>query len=181
MEVETGLLEGKVQVGEQTSRRRLLSGDDILVGDVEDPIRQDAVPMGHEAPVADIEIRELIQLGEAGISFDAPLKADTKTTYQEVLADPRAANPEHDAEINSVELMAHELLNELPKREKDVLKGLFGIDHETPQTLREVGESLQISHERVRQLRDQALRRIKKARNREVLREKYEAYIAALS
>ena len=127
------------------------------------------------------EIRELIQLGEAGISFDAPLKADTKTTYQEVLADPRAANPEHDAEINSVELMAHELLNELPKREKDVLKGLFGIDHETPQTLREVGESLQISHERVRQLRDQALRRIKKARNREVLREKYEAYIAALS
>jgi RNA polymerase primary sigma factor len=44
-----------------------------------------------------------------------------------------------------------------------------------------VGESLQISHERVRQLRDQALRRIKKARNREVLREKYEAYIAALS
>ena len=96
------------------------------------------------------------------------------------MADPRAANPENDAEINSVETMAHELLGELPKREADVLKGLFGINHEAPQTLREVGESLQISHERVRQLRDQALRRIKKARNREVLREKYEAYIAAL-
>ena len=44
-----------------------------------------------------------------------------------------------------------------------------------------MGDSLKISHERVRQLRDQALRRIKKARNKEVLREKYEAYISALS
>ncbi len=127
------------------------------------------------------EIRELIQLGESGISFDAPLKADTKTTYQEVLADPKAENPEHYAEISSVELMAHELLSELPEREAQVIKGLFGINHEAPMTLREVGDSLKISHERVRQLRDQALRRIKKARNKEVLREKYEAYISALS
>ncbi len=126
------------------------------------------------------EIRELIQLGESGISFDAPLKADTKTTYQEVLADPKAENPEHYAEISSVETIVHDLLVKLPEREAQVIKGLFGINHEAPMTLREVGESLKISHERVRQLRDQALRRIKKERNREELREKYEAYISAV-
>ncbi|MDB5106638.1 MAG: polymerase, sigma 32 subunit, RpoH [Fibrobacteres bacterium] len=127
------------------------------------------------------DIRELIQLGEAGISFDAPLKTDTKTTYQEVLPDDKAVNPEAEAEIQSVELLAKDLLSELPEREAQVIKGLFGINHEAPQTLREVGETLNISHERVRQLRDQALRRIRKNKNKEVLREKYEGYLQALA
>ncbi len=127
------------------------------------------------------DIRELIQLGEAGISFDAPLKSDTKTSYQEILPDDKAANPESDTEIQAVEHLAKDLLSELPEREAQVIKGLFGINHEAPQTLREVGETLNISHERVRQLRDQALRRIRKNKNKEVLREKYEGYLQALA
>jgi RNA polymerase primary sigma factor len=43
-----------------------------------------------------------------------------------------------------------------------------------------VGETLNISHERVRQLRDQALRRIRRNKNKDVLREKYEGYLQAL-
>lgn len=127
----------------------------------------------------DDDIRELIQLGESGISFDAPLKSDSKTTYSEVLPDDGASNPEADTETQSVENMAKNLLSELPEREAMVLKGLFGINHEAPQTLREVGETLNVSHERVRQLRDQALRRIRKYKNKELLREKYEGYLAA--
>jgi len=125
------------------------------------------------------DIRELIQLGESGISFDSPLKSDSKTNYSEVLADERALNPESETELQAVETMAKSLLSELPEREAMVLKGLFGINHEAPQTLREVGESLNVSHERVRQLRDQALRRIRRYKNKEMLREKYEGYIAA--
>jgi RNA polymerase primary sigma factor len=79
-----------------------------------------------------------------------------------------------------VEHLAKDLLSELPEREAQVIKGLFGINHEAPQTLREVGETLNISHERVRQLRDQALRRIRRNKNKDVLREKYEGYLQAL-
>ncbi|MFC1585018.1 RNA polymerase sigma factor RpoD/SigA [Fibrobacterota bacterium] len=125
------------------------------------------------------EIRELIRLGERGGSFDAPLKEGSKTTFSEVLADVRAGRPDKNAEINSVELFTRELLAELPEREAKVLKGLYGIGFEAPQTLREVGESLNISHERVRQLRDQALRRLKKSKFKEILREKFEGYIEA--
>lgn len=132
----------------------------------------------HGAELED-DIRELIQLGECGISFDSPLKMDSKTSYSEVLADDKAANPEAETELQAVESMAKSLLSELPEREAMVLKGLFGINHEAPQTLREVGESLNVSHERVRQLRDQALRRIRRYKNKEMLREKYEGYLAA--
>ncbi len=127
------------------------------------------------------DIRELIQLGERGVAFDAPLKVDSKTTYSEVLADSRAPNPEAETEVQAVENLAKSLLSELPEREALVLKGLFGINHEAPQTLREVGEALNVSHERVRQLRDQALRRIRKCKNKNVLREKYEGLLHAIA
>lgn len=124
----------------------------------------------------DEDIRELIQLGERGISFDSPLKSDTKTTFSEVLADTNATNPESDAEGDNINLLTRELLAQLPDREAKVISGIFGINQEAPQTLREVGESMGISHERVRQLRDQALRRIRKINPKDVLREKYDGY-----
>ncbi len=112
------------------------------------------------------EIRELIQIGQRGVSFDSPLKADSKATYAEVLPDGTATNPENESEI---------------QREAKVITGIFGINQEAPQTLREVGESMNISHERVRQLRDQALRRIRKYNSKEFLQDKKDAFLAAIN
>ena len=126
------------------------------------------------------EIQELIRLGERGGSFDSPLKEGSKTTFSEVLADKKAERPDKNAEITGVEGFTRELLDELPNRESKVLKGLYGVGFEEPQTLREVGESLDISHERVRQLRDQALRRLRKSKYRETLKEKFEGYVDAV-
>ena len=127
------------------------------------------------------DIRELIQIGQRGVSFDSPLKTDSKATYGEVLADGHAINPESDSEIQSVENLSKELMEQLPEREAKVIEGIFGINLEAPQTLREVGESMNISHERVRQLRDQALRRIRKYNSREFLQEKKDAFLAAIN
>ncbi len=118
------------------------------------------------------DIRELIQLGERGISFDSPLKSDTKTTFSEVLADTKASNPEADAEAENFAAIARDLLAELPEREAKVIAGIYGIGQEARQTLREVGETMGISHERVRQLRDQALRRIRQLHTIDSIREK---------
>ena len=123
----------------------------------------------------------LIQIGQRGVSFDSPLKADSKATYAEVLPDNGASNPEADSEIQSVEALARDLMEQLPEREAKVITGIFGINQEAPQTLREVGESMNISHERVRQLRDQALRRIRKYNSKEFLQEKKDAFLAAIN
>lgn len=132
---------------------------------------------GQELPE---DIRELIQLGERGVSFDSPLKSDTKTTFSEVLADPKVISPEAESEIVNIEGLTRDLLGQLPDREAKVIAGIFGINQEAPQTLREVGESMGISHERVRQLRDQALRRIRKINSKEYLKEKYEGFLEAV-
>jgi RNA polymerase primary sigma factor len=127
------------------------------------------------------DIRELIQLGQGGVSFDAPLKDDSKSTYSEVLPDENAANPETETDIASMVDLARDLLDQLPDREARVIAGVFGINQDAPQTLREVGESLNISHERVRQLRDKALSRIRKQNSKDFLFEKYEGFLAAIN
>lgn len=123
------------------------------------------------------DIRGLIQMGQRGISFDSPLNENSKTTYAEVLSDDCLPSPESHTEIAGIEELTRRLLTRLPQRESRVLSGIYGINQDTPQTLREVGENLNISHERVRQLRDQALRRIRRSGCQSVLQEK----LAALS
>ena len=92
---------------------------------------------------------------------DAPLGGDSKTTYQEVLRDERVADSGEELDRSGTGYLVREMLSELPVREAQVITGLFGMDQNAPLTLREVGLDLNISHERVRQLRDQALRRIR--------------------
>jgi RNA polymerase primary sigma factor len=127
------------------------------------------------------DIQELIMLGERGVSFDTGIKEGSKTTYQEILPDERATTPEHDSEMNHIETIIQSMLSDLPKREAQVLKGIFGICDQRPQTLREVGDNLNVSHERVRQLRDQALRRIRKSRHQYTIRENYQDLLATVA
>ncbi len=125
------------------------------------------------------EIQELIRIGERGVSFDNNQSDSKRSSFEESIPDDRVPRPDKEVEIDSVEHFARNLLGELQEREALVIRGLYGIGIENPQTLREVGESLNISHERVRQLRDQALRRLKKSRIKDELRENYEGYLEA--
>jgi RNA polymerase primary sigma factor len=124
------------------------------------------------------EVRDLIQLGQRGVSIDSP-KADSKSSYAESLPDASAIDPESNSEIQAIEDGVRKVLKSLPEREYSVLSGIYGIGLNAPQTLREVGETMNISHERVRQLRDQALKRITHTVTKEFLKENLEALAKA--
>ena len=128
----------------------------------------------------DIEQAILQKLEADPLCYDI-VRCDASPDKREVLPDGTATNPENESEIQSVEMLARDLMEQLPEREAKVITGIFGINQEAPQTLREVGESMNISHERVRQLRDQALRRIRKYNSKEFLQDKKEAFLAAIN
>ncbi|MDR2579451.1 MAG: sigma-70 family RNA polymerase sigma factor [Fibromonadaceae bacterium] len=125
------------------------------------------------------EIKSLILMGQKGVSIDSPLKADSKSSYAESLPDAAAIDPEAHSEIQAVEDGIRSILKALPPREYSVLAGLYGVGFDTPQTLRAVGEAMNISHERVRQLRDQALKRITHTVTKDYLKENLEALAKA--
>lgn len=126
------------------------------------------------------DIRSLLQLSDGGLSIDEPMGNDDGKSFGDIMADDKALNPEVETEIVRTEEITQTILRELPAREAEVIRGLFGIDHDSPRNLREVGEALNISHERVRQLRDQALKRIRKATGRHFLRERMDGYLEAI-
>jgi len=126
------------------------------------------------------EIRSLIQISDGGVSIDDPIGQDDGKSFGEMMADLRNLNPEAETEMARVECVTKDLLINLPDREAEVIRGLFGMDHDSPLNLREVGEALSISHERVRQLRDQALKRIRRSIHRLHLRERMDGYRSAV-
>jgi RNA polymerase primary sigma factor len=126
------------------------------------------------------EIKGLLQLCEESISIDEPFSRDNKKNFSEIMADTDAYSPEQETEISEMESVTQQILSGLPLREAEVIRGLYGIDHDSPQNLREVGEALNISHERVRQLRDQALKRIRKLNHKLALKERFEGFVTAI-
>lgn len=127
------------------------------------------------------EAKTLMQFGQKNVSFDSPLNDDSKTTYADVLKDEDAVNPEADAEVRNVELLVKDMMSQLPEKEKEVIGALYGVDREQPQTLRDVGSYMKISHERVRQLRDQALKRLRKNNSKEFLSDQKDAFLTAIN
>ncbi len=127
----------------------------------------------------DEEIAGLVQIGQGGVSFDSVLSDDSRSSFADVLADTESRSADHRSEMENVERMMQDMIKSLPDREASVISGIFGINMEAPLPLREVGESLRISHERVRQLRDQALRRLRRIQDPETLYEHMDAYLTA--
>ncbi|MFC1584449.1 RNA polymerase sigma factor RpoD/SigA [Fibrobacterota bacterium] len=129
----------------------------------------------------DDETLMLIKLLERGIPFDAPVNENVRTPFAEVIPDNKAFQPDNIALLRSLEASIRQVLSELPEREATILKGLYGIDFGKPVTLEEVSENLSLSKERVRQLRDRALRKLKSGRHRKKLRESFEGCLIVSS
>jgi len=71
--------------------------------------------------------------------------------------------PDHSLINESLKIEIQRALNTLSPRERDVLKLYYGLDQENPLTLEEIGEKFKLTRERVRQIKEKAIRRLKHA------------------
>ena len=99
------------------------------------------------------------------VSLDSTINSDSKHTFAEVITDHKD-DIQCTSDIDNVVSM---LTACLPENEKQVLCETYGINSDKPHSLREIGASMGFSHSRIKQLRDQALRRVKKYTSKEVL------------
>jgi RNA polymerase primary sigma factor len=110
----------------------------------------------------DIEdnVKVLMQMGLSGVSIDSPISNATTVTFADVIASPhKSTDVENDALISV-------LKKELSGREYQVMVDFYGLNEVSSKTLGEIAKTLELSRERVRQLRNQALQRIRKTMNR---------------
>ena len=95
-------------------------------------------------------------------SLDAPIGDDDSNSYSEIIADENADTPYEQLEDQTVTRMLHDMVTTLDDREATILRYRFGLDGGNEKTLEEVGEKFGVTRERVRQIQNIALNKLRK-------------------
>jgi RNA polymerase primary sigma factor len=100
-------------------------------------------------------------------SLDAPVgESGDSTTFGEMVGDENAINPLDSLNNRSQSSDLHDMINSLEPREAEILKHRFGLDNYDELTLEEVGQRYNVTRERIRQLQNIALSKMRKAIHR---------------
>ena len=107
------------------------------------------------------EVQETIKIGNSHMSLDAPLQQGEDSKLLDVLQDDNQERPDDGVLDISLQDEINKTLETLSDRENEVIKLYFGIGEETAHTLEEIGQRFNLTRERVRQIKEKALRRLK--------------------
>lgn len=107
------------------------------------------------------EVKKATLLAKQDISLDAPIKSTESLYFYDVLSSKGYPSPEEVFFRKNIKSEIMRQLKKLPPRECKILVLYFGLDGERPHTLEEIGGTLNLSRERVRQLKEKALSKIR--------------------
>ena len=99
------------------------------------------------------------------LSLDRPIHDDDERALGDMLADPETedANPAEDITTTALSKQVRSLMGELSPIEADVIRKRFGLGDDEERTFREIGDQYHLSRERIRQIQNSALGKLKKA------------------
>lgn len=108
------------------------------------------------------EVNESMSNSLRHVSMDAPLsQGEEENSMYEVLKNDDSPTPDFSLLSDSLRREIERALGTLTQREADVVKLYFGLDREHPMTLEEIGAKFDLTRERVRQIKEKAIRRLK--------------------
>jgi RNA polymerase primary sigma factor len=117
--------------------------------------------IAQELQIDEDEVQETIKIGNTHMSLDAPLQQGEDAKLIDMLQDENQSRPDDGVLDISLQVEIDKTLDTLSEREKEVVKLYFGIGEDTAHTLEEIGQRFNLTRERVRQIKEKALRRLK--------------------
>ncbi|HAX48598.1 MAG TPA: RNA polymerase sigma factor RpoD/SigA [Ignavibacteria bacterium] len=109
------------------------------------------------------EVSDTLKISGRHLSIDAPFVHGEDSRLVDIMPNQNQPLPDHTLINESLKIEIQRALNTLSPRERDVLKLYYGLDQENPLTLEEIGEKFKLTRERVRQIKEKAIRRLKHA------------------
>lgn len=117
-----------------------------------------------ELQVPTSKVAHLKSVSVRPASLDAPVGEDgDSTTFGEIVGDENAVNPAESLQLTGQNSALNALVESLDPREAEIIRYRFGLDGRDELTLEEVGEKFRVTRERVRQLQNLALSKMRKA------------------
>src|SRR5476649_1457830 len=109
------------------------------------------------------EVQDILALSEHATSLDAPLDNDPQSSLMEMLPGASEDSPDARAEHHEMTVLVRDWLTKLPDKQRIVIMRRFGLDNDDPATLETLAEEMGVTRERVRQIQQEALIKLKRA------------------
>ncbi len=120
--------------------------------------------------LTEAEVKESMKNAGRHVSMDAPLVQDEDNNMYDVLKSDEVVTPETELLYESLRKEIDRAISTLTQREADVVRLYFGLNGSHPMTLEEIGEKFDLTRERVRQIKEKAIRRLKHTSRSKILK-----------
>ncbi|MEH0007306.1 MAG: sigma-70 family RNA polymerase sigma factor [Flavobacteriales bacterium] len=128
-----------------------------------------AKEISEKLEMTETEVKESMKNSGRHLSMDAPLVEGEDSNLYDVLCSGDSPNPDEVLILESLRTEIQRALKTLTKREADVVRLYFGLNEAHPMTLEEIGETFDLTRERVRQIKEKAIRRLKQTSRSKIL------------
>src|SRR6266404_2064977 len=118
--------------------------------------------LGEELGITASRVAQMRMAAVRPASLDAPIGDEDSNNFAEVVQDESADTPYEQLEEKTVTRMLQEMVKTLDPREATILRARFGLDGGPQKTLEEVGQKFGVTRERVRQIQNIALKKLRK-------------------
>ena len=119
--------------------------------------------IAEQLEISDFEVSDTLSRSSKHLSLDAPFNDEEENRLLDIIENQAQPAPDNTLISESLRIELDQALSTLTRREAEVVKLYFGLDSETPITLEEIGEVFELTRERVRQIKEKALRRLRHA------------------
>ncbi|ATA71233.1 MULTISPECIES: sigma-70 family RNA polymerase sigma factor [Capnocytophaga] len=116
------------------------------------------------------DVKESMKNAGRHISMDAPLVEGEDSNLYDVIRSNESPNPDKSLILDSLRTEIERALETLTPREADVIRLYFGLGDQHAMTLEEIGETFDLTRERVRQIKEKAIRRLKHTSRSKILK-----------
>jgi RNA polymerase primary sigma factor len=120
--------------------------------------------------IAPGDIKESLKSAGRHVSMDAPLQQDEEGTLYDVLLSKESPSPDKGLLTESLRKEIERALSTLTYREANIIRLYFGLNGKHQHTLEEIGEEFNLTRERVRQIKEKAIKRLKNATRCRILK-----------
>jgi len=120
--------------------------------------------------MAPTDVKEAIKNTGRYISLDAPLAQDDEGNMYDVLLSEESTSPDKELLTDSLRKEIERALNTLTRREADIIRLYFGLTGKHGHTLEEIGVEFNLTRERVRQIKERAIKRLKHTTRSRILK-----------
>ncbi|RMF60881.1 MAG: sigma-70 family RNA polymerase sigma factor [Calditrichaeota bacterium] len=129
-----------------------------------------ASEIAEQLDMTDFEVADTLKISGRHLSMDAPFSNSEDNRLLDVIQNDHQPPPDSDLISESLRIEIERALATLTKREAEVVRLYFGLGQEHPLTLEEIGERFNLTRERVRQIKEKAIRRLRHASRSRALR-----------